>query len=86
MQVSIPSALLSYTSGEAVVSADGTTVDAVLRHLDDRYRGLRFRVIDEQDRVRRHMKIFVNNEQVSDIQRPLGPQDRLHLLMALSGG
>ena len=34
-------------------------VDLALRDLDARFPGLRFRVIDEQDRIRRHMRIFV---------------------------
>lgn len=86
MQVSIPSALLSYTNGAAVVAAEGATVDEVLRDLDRRYQGLRFRVIDEQDRIRRHMKVFVNNDQVDDVRRAVRADDRVHLLMALSGG
>lgn len=86
MQVSIPSALLSYTNGAAVVSAEGTTIDEVLRDLDRRYQGLRFRVIDEQDRIRRHMKVFVNNDPVADVRRPVTAADRVHLLLALSGG
>ena len=36
------------------------TLAELLADLDRRYPGIRFRMIDEQDAVRRHIKIFVN--------------------------
>ena len=47
---------------------------------------MRFRVIDEQDRMRRHMRFFVNGEQVFDLAQPLRPTDAVYLVQALSGG
>jgi molybdopterin converting factor small subunit len=85
MQVLLPSALYSYT-GAARVEAQGDTVDALLRDLDARYPGIRFRMIDEQDRVRRHIRIFVNGEQVYDLERPLNEDDEICIMQALSGG
>src|SRR5574341_564789 len=51
MQVLIPGALRSYTR-ESRVEADGNTLAALFADLERRYPGLRFRVIDEQDRLR----------------------------------
>jgi sulfur-carrier protein len=85
MKVLIPSALRSYTEqGEA--EASGATLAAVLADLDRRYPGIRFRMIDEQDRVRRHIRIFVNGEQVRDLTRPLRTSDEVVIVQALSGG
>jgi sulfur-carrier protein len=85
MKVLIPSALRSYTEhGEA--EASGATLAAVLADLDRRYAGIRFRMIDEQDRIRRHIRIFVNGEQVRDLSRPLGAADEVVIVQALSGG
>lgn len=81
----IPTPLRSYT-GASEVEADGATVGAVMTDLDRRYPGLRFRMIDEQDRVRRHMRVFVNGEQVFDLARPLAPSDDVAIVQALSGG
>lgn len=86
MRVHIPSALYSYTGRAAEVEARGTTIDEALRDLDARFPGLRFRIIDEQDRVRRHIKVCVNAEQVHDLKRVVGPGDELYIIMALSGG
>lgn len=85
MKVLIPTPLRSYTrSGE--VDAAGATLAELLADLDRRYPGLRFRVIDEQDAVRPHIRLFVNGEQVFDLQRPLEPTDSLQIVQALSGG
>jgi sulfur-carrier protein len=58
----------------------------VLAELDRRYPGLRFRMIDEQDKMRPHIRFFVNGEQVVDMTRPLRPGDALYIVQALSGG
>ncbi len=86
MQVHIPSPLRSYTGGASEVLADGATVDALLHDLDRQFPGLRYRMIDEQNRIRPHMRIFVNDEQTFDLSSSLAPSDRVHILQALSGG
>lgn len=85
MKVLIPSPLLSYT-GKSEVEASGATLAALLANLDGQYPGLRFRVIDEQDQMRPHMRFFVNGEQVFDLAHPLRPTDAVYLVQALSGG
>jgi molybdopterin converting factor small subunit len=86
MTVHVPSPLRSYTSGKSEVLAEGRTVHDVLADLDRRYPGIRFRMIDEQDSVRPHMRIFVNREQVDDLSTTLRDSDEVHILQALSGG
>ena len=85
-QVLIPSQLTSYTDGATRVAAAGTTVGAVLDDLDRRFPGLKFRVVDEQDRVRRHMRIFIGREETRSVAQPLGEADELLIFGALSGG
>lgn len=86
VRVLIPSQLTSYTGGETRLEAQGATVDAVLDDVDRRFPGLKFRVIDEQDRVRRHMRLFVGMDETRDIRRPLRDADELLIFGALSGG
>ena len=85
MNVSIPDALRSYTQSGRV-HAQGATLDALLEDLERQYTGMRFRMIDEQGQVRRHMRIFVNGEQVFDLSRALGGNDEIAIVQALSGG
>ncbi|WP_374470831.1 MoaD/ThiS family protein [Phenylobacterium sp.] len=86
VRVLIPSQLTAYTGGETRLEAAGATVDAVLDDVDRRFPGLKFRVIDEQDRVRRHMRLFVGMEETRDVRRPLRDADELLIFGALSGG
>ena len=84
-KVSIPAPLLSYTKQRHVAAA-GPTLGAALEDLDRQFPGIRFRMVDEQDRVRPHMRIFVNGAQVFDLGQALGPADTVHIVQALSGG
>lgn len=86
MKVLIPGPLRSYTQGRHEVDADGATVAALLADLDRRYPGIRFRMIDEQDAVRRHMRIYVNREQVRALGVSLRATDEVMIVQALSGG
>lgn len=86
MKVVIPTPLRSYTQGRSEVQADGTTLAELLRDLDRRHPGIRFRMIDEQDQVRRHMRIFINRDQVMALETPLRAGDEVLIFQALSGG
>ena len=86
IRVSIPSQLIAYTDGATRVEADGTTVGEVLSDLDRRYPGLKFRVVDEQDRIRRHVRIFVGADETKTIAAPVREDGELLIFGALSGG
>ena len=50
---------------------------------------LRGYVLDEQGAVRKHVAVFVNGEMIasrSDLALRLAPQDRVHVIQALTGG
>lgn len=85
MKVLIPGALKSYT-GASQVEADGDTLAALFADLERRYPGLRFRVVDEQDRLRPNMRLFVNGLGVRDLGHGLRPDDFVAVVLALSGG
>jgi molybdopterin synthase sulfur carrier subunit len=86
LRVRIPSPLRSYTAQSSAVEASGATVDEVLRDLDRQFPGLRFRVVDEQNRLRKHMKIWVNEDACRDLSTAVSEQDEVTLMQALSGG
>ena len=76
MRVLIPSALQSYTR-QAWAQAEGATVAAVLDDLERQFPGVRFRMIDEQDRMRAHMRFFVGGAATFDLAQPLKPSDNV---------
>ena len=86
MRVRIPDPLQSYTGQQKVVDADGQTVAELLADLERRYPGIRFRMVDEQNRIRKHMKVFVNDESVRDLNTAITDRDEITIMQALSGG
>lgn len=84
--VFIPSQLTSYTDGVSRLTAAGGSIEAVLDDLDRRFPGLKFRVVDEQDRIRRHMRIFKNGDRAQDVGAVVGEGDEVLIFGALSGG
>ena len=86
MKVRLPTPLVEYTGGLREVEAAGDSLDALLRDLDRRYPGIRFRMIDEQGQVRAHIKLFVNAELQRSLSTPLERDDEVMIVAALSGG
>jgi molybdopterin converting factor small subunit len=86
VNVRIPTPLRSYTDQRAVVEAEGTTVGEVLSDLDRQFPGIRFRMVDEQGRIRPHMRVFVNDEATRDPREVVAPTDDMTIMQALSGG
>jgi molybdopterin synthase sulfur carrier subunit len=85
MRVFIATPLRSYT-GAAEVEATGNSVCELLADLERRFPGLRFRMVDEQGKIRPHMRVFVNGEQSLSLDAKTQPEDEIHILQALSGG
>ncbi len=75
-----------YTKGKSDVEAEGATLSELVADLDRRFPGLRFRVIDEQGRIRPHMNFFVAGSLVRDLACPIAPGSEVLILGALSGG
>ena len=86
MHVFIPSPLRSYTKERSEVSANGATIGGLLDDLNRQYPGIRFRMIDEQEQIRTHIKIFLNREQIRELTTPLKQSDEILIVCALSGG
>ena len=86
IRVLLPSQLHSYSGGVSRLEAAGATIGEALDDLDRRFPGLKFRVIDEQDRVRPHMRLFIGKHAARDLHTPVGDGDELLIFGALSGG
>jgi sulfur-carrier protein len=86
VKVRIPTPLYSYTANKSEAEASGATLDDVTRDLDRQFPGLRFRVIDEQDQIRPHVKFFINREQVRDLKTRVSATDEIAIVQAFSGG
>lgn len=86
MNVRVPSPLISYTGSRTQVEAEGATLAAVLDDLERRHPGIRFRMIDEQDRIRPHIKMFIAGRLANDLSARVAPSEEVMIVAALSGG
>ena len=78
--------LHDYTGGERTVEAAGATLGELLADMDSRFPGIAFRIVDEQGSVRRHMKVFVGQEEAESNESPVPPGAEVFIVGALSGG
>ena len=72
-----------------VFETGAPTVADVVRHLDDRWPGIRLYITDERGRLRQHVSIWVDGQQVRDrtaLADPVAATSEIQILQALSGG
>jgi molybdopterin converting factor small subunit len=86
IRVRIPSPLFSYTGGKADVDASGATLEEVLADLDRRHPGFRFRIVDEQGRIRSTILIYVDGAKAADLRPRVREGGEVMIVAALSGG
>jgi len=87
--IHIPGPLRAYCGGAWQLTTSGHTVRAVLEDLERRQSALYRNVCDETGKVRRHLNVFVNSDNVRDlngIDTTLKPGDVVTFLPAVSGG
>ena len=85
----VPGVLRGYCDGAAELALEAPTVRAALEHLERRHAALHRNICDETGRVRRHVNLFVNSENVRDLDgldTALARGDVVTILPAVSGG
>ncbi len=85
MKVHIPTPLRSYTK-LSVVEARGQTLGEMFADLERQFPGIRFRVVNEQDAIREHIKVFVDGKLVDGLATPVKSDADIRLIAAISGG
>ncbi|MBI3333205.1 MAG: MoaD/ThiS family protein [Candidatus Omnitrophica bacterium] len=87
--VRIPTPLQKLTQDQPEVTADGKTVDDLLKDLERRYPGFKDRLCDPQGRLRRFVNIYVNEEDIRFLKQeatPLKDGDEVSIIPAIAGG
>jgi molybdopterin converting factor small subunit len=77
--------LRELAGGSRELTVEGTTVGDVLGYVEQLYPRLVGWVRDEHGRIRQHVNVFVNDER-AELEAPVSPNDRIHVLPAISGG
>lgn len=89
VRVKIPSPLRPLAGGAAELEVEAPTVAALIEALGSRHPGFGERLCGASGELRRHVRIFVNEEDVrflQDLQTPLAPGDTVAIVPAIAGG
>lgn len=87
MIVLIPSPLRSYTGNKSQVEVDAASnLFDVIANLESEHPGIRFRMIDEQNGIRQHIRIYVDKALANDLTHELTGKEKIQIVCALSGG
>jgi molybdopterin converting factor small subunit len=87
--IHLPGPLRPYSAGVAELSISAGTVRAVLDDLERNRAALYCNICDETGTVRRHLNVFVNSDNIRDldgVDTALAPGDVVTFLPAVSGG
>ena len=89
VKVQIPAPLRGLTAGAAEVEVDASNVQGLIDALEQKYKGVKSRLCDEDGRLRSYVRVFVNGEDargLGDAKAPLKPGDSVSIVPAIAGG
>jgi molybdopterin synthase sulfur carrier subunit len=89
IKVRIPTPLRSLTAGQGVVEIDGKDIGEIIDLLDKQYPGIKTRICDETNQIRRFVNIYVNEEDIRFKQgqaTALKEGDEVSIVPAIAGG
>ncbi len=87
--IRIPTPLRTYTQGQSEVSVQGSSVAEALSDLVSQYPSIKPHLFNGSDGLRPFVNLFLNNENVKDLnglETPLKEGDRLMLIPSIAGG
>ena len=88
VEVRIPTILRTYTGGEKIVTAEGSSLQELIASLDSTYAGIGERLIDESG-LRRFVNVYLNDEDVrflDGLSTEVSDGDSVTILPAVAGG
>ena len=89
IHVSLPGPMRRFTGGAGEIAAGGASVRELLDNVTAEYEGLRERLFDDGDRIRRFINVFVNDQNIrhlDGLDTPLADGDRVSIVSAIAGG
>lgn len=89
VRVRIPTPLREFTQEKDIVQLEGKTVKEVLANLGRAHSGIRQRLYDDEDKLRRFVNIYVNQEDIRFLQgenTEVLEGDELSIVPAIAGG
>ena len=84
-RVILTGSVQQHAGGLSAIEVGGETAGAVIQALEASYPALRGWIVDEQGALRRHVRLFKGAGPVA-LDAPIGANDELHIVAAISGG
>jgi sulfur-carrier protein len=88
-KVRIPTPLRKLTNNEELIEVNASTVADAILELQNRFPGIKERLLDENGDVRRFVNVYVNEEDIRFLQNqqtPLKTGDEISIIPAIAGG
>ena len=88
VQIQIPPFFQPYTEFISRDYVNGSTILECLTMLVERFPGLKSRLFNTEDNVRRELIIYLNKSQIhpNEFSRPVKDGDQIHIAHVISGG
>jgi sulfur-carrier protein len=87
--IRIPTPLRKLTQNQEIVQIEGATIRDLIDNLEQSYPGLKERICDDQNNIRRFVNVFVNDEDIrflQDAETAVKPGDEVSIVPAIAGG
>lgn len=87
--VRIPTPLRTLTNGKSEVEADGTTIIGIINYLENNFAGIKERICEQNDQVRRFVNVYLNDEDIrflDSVNSPVKDGDIISIIPAIAGG
>ena len=89
VSVKIPTSLRGLTGGADRVEGQGNTVAEVIANLDGQYPGLKNKLCDDDNQLRRFINLYANQDDIrflDNLDTGLEEGDELSIIPAIAGG
>ena len=76
-------------NGSETVQAEGYSLEAARRNLGEQYPGLIDKLIGEDDVLRSHINMYINEEDIrlkDNLSTAVSPHDKITVISAIAGG
>jgi len=88
-KVQFTSNLKRFYPGLSEIEVEAQTISRLIEMINERFPGIKNYIIDDQQMLRQHVNIFINDAMIKDrvnLQDELVNKDTVFIMQALSGG
>jgi molybdopterin synthase sulfur carrier subunit len=85
----VPALMKYYVDDKSEVLVSGSNISEALSDLTRHYPSIKIHIMDDKGRLRRHVNLFVNKENIRTLKgldTPVKETDKIILMPSISGG